>query len=102
MAVFVGSVDSTVTRDLPMRDKGVIVLEGQLGAARRTMAPTGEDSKTRVCSFCSGSGHCERCGGAGTNIVRKRWPRHDQAPTCTACDGSGKCQLCHGKGILDA
>lgn len=66
------------------------------------MAPSDEDSKTRVCPFCGGSGRCERCGGSGTRIVRKHWPRHDQTPTCTVCDGSGECQLCRGKGTLEA
>jgi hypothetical protein len=75
---------------------------GPIRRSRPIMTRTGEDSKTRVCSFCGGSGRCERCGGAGTHTVRKHWPRHDRTPTCAACGGSGECQLCHGKGILEA
>lgn len=60
-----------------------------------------ERDKSRLCTFCGGSGRCANCEGDGTRFVRRGWPRRPKPVPCRVCDGAGTCQLCHGTGRLE-
>lgn len=59
------------------------------------------NSSSKICNPCGGSGRCTMCGGdgyywlnsggfIGKDIKTKQ--------TCSSCHGTGRCTLCHGRG----
>ena len=60
-------------------------------------APVGD-----TCPFCSGSGACAKCDGAGKRFFRKGPLRVRRTVECAACNGTGRCDLCDGRGKVDS
>ena len=52
------------------------------------------------CPFCTGSGACAKCEGAGKRVFRKGPLKVRRAVECAACGGTGKCDLCRGRGRI--
>ena len=71
-------------------------------AAIDDVAAGAVDPEPLLCEFCSGTGRCTQCDGAGWRHVGKGWMGMKRSVICIVCYRSGKCQLCYGNGAYRA